>query len=279
MVIAAAQEPVSGEGLVVAQQGLAQALGVGVGDAVADVVGDGAEVADVVVEPFGFQEQRAGGPGGFVDVDVQGVLDGHHVGQGVPDGGVAADPLGQLDALRGGAALEELLDAAVQEPQPGLDLQDGLADDGEPEVAGFDEPGVDRADGDLVDAVAFDGDERVGADVGAEPGGGVGVVAHRVVPGGPVAVPDQSLGQRVAVGADPVQVADLAFEPSGGEGARGPGWGSRRRRGGSRRVSSWRWPTGRRKLYTTRSRSGSSWAAISASRQPSSSSSPATAVS
>ncbi len=90
-------------------------------------------------------------------VDAEGVFDGEAVGEGVADGGVAADPFGQFDAVGGVAAFEELLDAFVDEPEAGLHLQDGFADDGEPEVAGFDEPGVDRADGDLVDAGAFDG--------------------------------------------------------------------------------------------------------------------------
>ena len=103
-VMPAAQQSVPGECLVVAQQVLAQALRVGVGDAVADVVGDGAEVVDVVVEALGLEQQGADGLGLRLDLDAEGVLDGQHVGQGVADGGVAADPLGQLDALGGGRA-------------------------------------------------------------------------------------------------------------------------------------------------------------------------------
>ena len=64
----------------------------------------------------------------------------------MPDGGVAADPFGQLERVLRGAALEEFLDAAVHEPQPGLELEDGLADDGETEMPGLDHAGVHRAD-------------------------------------------------------------------------------------------------------------------------------------
>ena len=77
---------------------------------------------------------------------------------------------------------------------------------------------MDGADGDLVDAVALDPDERVGVDVGVESGSGIGVAAHRVVAGRPVAVAHQPLGQWVVRGPDAVQVADLALEPPGGEG-------------------------------------------------------------
>ena len=51
------------------------------------------------------------------------------------------------------------LDALVDEPQPGLHAQDGLAHHPEAEVPGFDEAGVDRADRDLVDAGSLDRDE------------------------------------------------------------------------------------------------------------------------
>ena len=111
-------------------------------------------------------------------------------------GGVAADPFGELDAIGGGAALEELLDAAVDEPQPGLELEDGLADDGEAEVAGLDEAGVDRADRDLVDARPFDGEERVATRRRSKSGGSAGVAAHRVPVLGPVGVADEPFAAR-----------------------------------------------------------------------------------
>ena len=113
---------------------------------------------------------------------------------------------------------EELLDAAVDEPQPRLQVQDGLADDGEPEVAGLDHAGVHRADRDLVHPGALDGAERVRAVGVAEAAAAApGVGEHRVPAAGPVEVPDQPAGQRVVVGHDAEQVVHLAFEPAGGE--------------------------------------------------------------
>jgi hypothetical protein len=68
----------------------------------------------------------------------------------------------------------------VDEPEAGLEFEDGLADDGEPEVAGFDEAGVDGAYRDFVDAVALDCQEGVGAFGFGEGGRGPGVGAHGV---------------------------------------------------------------------------------------------------
>src|SRR6185312_12268913 len=53
----AAQQPMPGHRRVDAQQLFADALGVGVGDAEADVVGQRAQIGGVVVEPFEFDEQ------------------------------------------------------------------------------------------------------------------------------------------------------------------------------------------------------------------------------
>ena len=68
-------------------------------------------------------------------------------------------------AVRRSAPFEELLDAPVDEPEPGLHPQDGLPDDGEPEVARLDQTGVNRSDRDLVDAFALDFEEGEGAHV------------------------------------------------------------------------------------------------------------------
>jgi hypothetical protein len=54
----AAQQPVAGDLLVQAQQRLADGLGVCLGDAVADVVGERAEVCDVVVQAFERRRRR-----------------------------------------------------------------------------------------------------------------------------------------------------------------------------------------------------------------------------
>ena len=133
------------------------------------------------------------------------------------DGAVAGDPLRQVDAVVGVLALEEPLDALVDEPQTRLHLQDRLAHHREAEVAGLDEPGMHRADGDLVDARALHLDERVRAGVVHHGGRGTRVVAHRVPALGPVLVQHQASQERVADGDDAEQVVHLALEPAGRE--------------------------------------------------------------
>ena len=151
----------------------------------------------MVVEPFEFDEHGAQRRGRCrAAADAEGVLDGEAVGEAVAGGGVAADAFGERRRLGGRASFEEFLDSAVDEPQPGLELEDGLADDGEPEMAGFDQPGVDRPDGDLVDAGALDRQEREGV-VGGERRRRTGVVAHRIPALGPVRVADEPAGQRM----------------------------------------------------------------------------------
>ena len=159
----AAQQPVPGHRRVEPQQLFADPLGVRVGEGEADVVGQGAEIGGVVVEPFEFDEQGPQ-PVRFVgQFDAERVLDRQAVGERMRGGGVAADPFGEVDRAGGGPALEEFLEAAVHEPQPRLQAQHRLADDGEPEVAGLDQPGVHGADRDLVHPGSFDGEEREAA--------------------------------------------------------------------------------------------------------------------
>ena len=195
---------------------LPKSLRVDVGDSETDVVGERAEVCDVVVHPFQLEEQGARQTIVLGDRDAGSVLHGHHVREGVTDGGVPADPLGQLDPIVRSAAFEELLDAPVHEPQASLQPEDRLADDREPKVSRLDETSVHRADRDLVDAVASYLQEGEGTDVKVEAWVGIGVVAHGVPAAGPVAVSHQSMGQGVISRRDAVQITDLALEPSQG---------------------------------------------------------------
>lgn len=89
------------------------------------------------------------------------ILDSEAVGEVVADGAVTGDSFCEFDTAVRVATFEEPFDAFVDEPQAGLHVEDGFADDREAEVAGFDDAGVHWADGDLVDAGSFDGEERV----------------------------------------------------------------------------------------------------------------------
>jgi hypothetical protein len=218
-----AQQSVAGQLAGQAQQPLAECQGAGMGDAVAHVVAESAEVGDVVGDTFDFQEQgsQAGRVLGYLDP--QGVFDGLAVSQVVADRAVAGYTFGEGDSVADGSPFEELFDAAVDEPQAGFHLEDGLAHDGETEVAGFDEPGVDGADGDFVHAWSFDGDEGERSGVTAHGGRRAGVVSHWVPPRRPVLVEDQRTREGMAEGCDPEQVVHFSFEAAGGERQAGKG--------------------------------------------------------
>ena len=99
---AAAEQPVTGDPVVEAQQLLADPQGVRVEDAVADVVAQRADVGHVVVEPFELEQCRPAGAAPGRGTGQSRVLDGEAVGEGVADGGVAGDPLGQRRPRRPG---------------------------------------------------------------------------------------------------------------------------------------------------------------------------------
>ena len=207
----------AGDAAVESEELFSDALGVGVQDAVADVVGERADVSGVVVEAFEFEEQGSEVLTGGRDGDVECVFDGEAVGEVVADGGVAADAFREFVAGAVVAAFEEFLDAFVDEPEAGFHRDDGFADDGEPEVSGFDESGVDGTDGDFVDAGAFDGDERERLAGFVDGGGWAGVVAEGMPVVGPVLVVHQPAELGVASRDDAELVGEFAFEAARGE--------------------------------------------------------------
>src|SRR5690606_11463910 len=99
-------------------------------------------------------------------------------------------------------------------------FEDGLPDHREPEVAGFDQPGVDRPHRDLVHPGTLHGQERERLLL-PELRRQAHVAPHRVHAARPVVVPDQPAGQRVVTWDDPVQVMHLPLEASRREGEGG----------------------------------------------------------
>jgi len=171
----------------------------------------------VVVEAFELEDEGAQPLGWYGHDDAECIFHGKAVGQGVRGGGITADAFGEVDRARRVEPFEELLDAAVSEPESGFELEDAFPDDGEAEVSGFDDAGVDRPYRDFIDSVAFHLEKWKGLGFG-EGRRRPGVAAHRVPPSGPMCVPHQSAGQRVTDGDYPEQVVHLAFEARGWEG-------------------------------------------------------------
>src|SRR5438093_1182103 len=105
----APQEAVAREALVEPEQALADPKTMGMGDRIAGVVGDHAEVGHVIVEPLHLQEHHAEITRSLRHRGAGRGLQGLAEGQGVAHGGVAGHALGQLHALGGLPTLEELL--------------------------------------------------------------------------------------------------------------------------------------------------------------------------
>ena len=207
----------AGDAAVESEELFSDAQGVRVQDAVADVVGERADVSGMVVEAFEFEKQGSEVVTGGRDADVECVFNGEAVGEVVADGGVPADAFREL--VRGAVvvAFEEFLDSFVNEPEAGFHRDDGFADDGEPEVSGFDESGVDWTDGDFVDAGAFDGDERERFAGFVDGRGWAGVVAEGMPVVGPVLVVYEPAELRVPGWDDAELVGEFAFEAACGE--------------------------------------------------------------
>ena len=177
----------------------------------------------------GAEMDGAGGRG-----EAEGGFGGMGEGEAVGDGGVARDAGGEAGGKAGGFSAHEGERAFVGVAEPGFEFQDRLATEGEAEIAGLDDRGVDRADGDLVHALAggwgvfgpgggavrraemLDGGARVG---GA--GGGVAarVVREALEPGGTwgfergVGVVDERRGDE---GAGLVEGVGVWWRPSRG---------------------------------------------------------------
>ena len=157
---AASQQSIAREPLVEPEQPLTDAEAMRMRHGVARVIGNHAEVADVVVQALHLEEHHAKIPGAIRDDSAGRALQRLTERQGMSDGRIPGNPLGQLDAVRRRPALEQLFGALVREIQARLHIDDGLAHDAEAEMARLDDARMHGADRNLVDAFAADFAER-----------------------------------------------------------------------------------------------------------------------
>ena len=78
-------------------------------------------------------------------------------GGSVREAGVARDAFGQINRVADRQLLEALFDGLVGIEHAQLQIEDRLSGDGEVEVARLDDAGMDRADGNMKDALAVRG--------------------------------------------------------------------------------------------------------------------------
>jgi len=207
-----------------AQELLAKDEGERLSDSEPGVVAERADIGNVVVDAFEFEEQRSQPGRIFGDLYQTRLLDREAIREVVADCGVARYALCEGHSVLDVAALEEALDAPMEEPQPSLHLEDGFSDHRKSEVPGLYEAAVHGTDRDLVDTGTLDLDERERTGVGAHKGRRSGVTAHRVPTLGPVLVEHERTEKRVPNRVDPEKVVHLPLEPARGKRELGEGW-------------------------------------------------------
>ncbi len=149
-----AQHAASGQGFAKAQHHLPHTAGMGIGNHESHVVGDGAGIGDVIRNSFQFKQNGAQKLCPRRDLDFRCPLDGLAECSCVREGRIARNAFGQKDRAGDGETLEELLGSLVRVKHTELQVQDRFAGDGEVEVAGLDDAGMNRADRNVKDALA-----------------------------------------------------------------------------------------------------------------------------
>jgi hypothetical protein len=119
------------------------------------VVADRANIAEVISEAFEFGHQGAQPNGARRNLDVERRLDGAGEGEGIGDRAVARYTSRETCRRINGRAHHQGLYALVRITEPFFEPHDRLAAGGEAEMPRFDDARMDRADGDLVQALAF----------------------------------------------------------------------------------------------------------------------------
>jgi hypothetical protein len=157
MAIIPRRHAASGERLVQAQHKLSHAAGMSVGNHESNIVGDGSDIGDVICNSFQFEQNGAHELRAFRDLDLRCLLDGLAECRAVGERRIARNALGQKHGAVNGEILEELLGSLVRVEHAELQIEDRLAGDGEVEVAGLDDAGVNGADRNLEDALTVSG--------------------------------------------------------------------------------------------------------------------------
>src|SRR5581483_5270447 len=180
------------------------------------------DVADVVVQALELEEDAA---------DQQRPPARRNVGErpyrlrvrdGVRERAHAAQTLREMQDTIDALPFGGLLDAAMRVEEARLELQDDLPDAAEAEVAGLDDPGMDRTDGHLHHALAPDAGHRlVRVRHAGHRARRVEVLPQRVEATRPIVVQHEAPGIGMALGLDAEEVLGLPLVPvRGGHGAR-----------------------------------------------------------
>ena len=172
------------------------------------VVTDGADIAEMIGEPFEFSHQRAQICRARRNIDVERRFDRLRKGEAIGDRAVAGHARRETRGALDRGADHQLIDALVHEAKPLLKPHDGFAIGREAEMARLDNAGVHGSDRYLVERFAFCGKERVAVTGGVDLFG----VAARMTHAPAAMIEPGPLVGRV-FGSQAIKIADRALEP------------------------------------------------------------------
>ena len=129
----------------------------GIGNHETNVVGDGAHIGDVIFNPFQFEQNGAHPLRTRRNRDSRSPLHRLAESRAMRERRIAGDALGEKDGAVDGKIFKKFLGSLVRVEHAQLQVQDGLARDGEVEVAGLDDTGMNRADRNVEDALSVRG--------------------------------------------------------------------------------------------------------------------------
>ena len=126
------------------------------------VVADGADVAEMVGKPLELREHRAQPDRAIRHAKFQGRFGRPRKRISIGDGAVAGHASGELDGPLEIGSDHQPLDTLVGVSEPLFQPDHGLAACRKPEMPGLDDSGVHGTDRDLMQAIAFRGEEAIG---------------------------------------------------------------------------------------------------------------------
>ena len=140
---------------------LAQNAAVGVHERERGIIADRPDIAEMVGEPLELRHQRAQIDRTRWNLDLHRCFQRMRKGERISDRAVARGPAGQACRRIEAGAHHQRLDALVHVAKTLLQSNHRLAVGGKTEMPGFDDAGMNRADGNLVQTFARNGQECI----------------------------------------------------------------------------------------------------------------------
>ena len=147
------------------QHALAENAAMGVDQGECRIVADSADIAEMIGNAFEFRHDAAQHGGAGRGVEAERRLDGARKSKAQRDGRIPRHPRHHTPCPGEVDVAQEAVDALVHVAELLLQARHGFAIGGEAEMAGLDDPGMHRADRDLMEAVAMHRQEIVGGGI------------------------------------------------------------------------------------------------------------------